>query len=233
MFGSILGGITSFLGGRSASKAAQSAGRREAEAGQYAADLQQQNFQQIRNDLQPYRDAGSDAIAAQRAMMGLDGAAAQQQYVDMVANMPEYQTMLGEANRNMLAQGSATGQLRGGNIQRGLGLLAPEIFNNVYQNYYGNLGALAGAGMGAATQTGQFGTTAASNMGNAQLGAAQAMGNSVLQRANVRNNMFNIPLNMYNEMSGMGGLSGFGGFGGGGGSPLQRGGAQLLSGRGF
>ena len=89
----------------------------------------------------------------------------------------------------MLARASATGGLRGGNIQAALAQFRPQMLQSAIEQTYGRLGKLAGAGLGltqnlisggqaAAGGVGSAGGAMASNVGNllAQQGAAQAGG---------------------------------------------------------
>jgi hypothetical protein len=89
----------------------------------------------------------------------------------------------------MLARASATGGLRGGNIQGALAQFRPQMLQQAIEQQYGRLGGLAGAGLDvterlatggqqAAVGSAQVGQGAAANIGKllAQQGAAQAGG---------------------------------------------------------
>ena len=78
----------------------------------------------------------------------------------------------------MLSRASATGGLRGGNIQAALGQFRPQLLSNLIEKQYGQLGGLATLGQSSAAGVGTAGMNTGANIANllGQQGAAQAGG---------------------------------------------------------
>jgi hypothetical protein len=92
--------------------------------------------------------------------------------------------MLQQQGENALLQNaSATGGLRGGNLQAALAQFRPQLFSQLIESQYGKLGALSGLGQAsaagqaaAAQQTGSDIATLLGQQGAAQAGSALASG---------------------------------------------------------
>jgi hypothetical protein len=123
-----------------------------------ASDLARQDLQPFvqqglnaYSGLQPFIQGGAPAFEQQQAILGLGGPEAQRAEYDAMINSPEYQAMVREGENAMLQNASATGNLRGGNIQDAMMQYRPELLNSLMDKRYGRLGGLAGVGL----QTGQ------------------------------------------------------------------------------
>ena len=164
----------SLIKGSAANKAAQAqtdaamAGVAEARAAR----------EQMRADLLPYMQAGSPALQAQMAALGLAGPEAQAQYVSQQEQSPIFQALARQGEEAMLQQASATGGLRGGNIQGALAQFRPSLLNQFLQQQYTNLGGLAKLGQSSAAGVGVAGIESAQQVGNllGEAGAARAGG---------------------------------------------------------
>lgn len=136
----------------------------------------------------PYQQAGRDALAQQRALAGLDGPEAQQAAIAMLEQSPQFEEMIRQSEQAILANASATGGLRGGNVQQGLAQNRPAILTDLINQQYNRFGGLAAAGQ----QSGQFqsglGLQGAGMQADlyGQRGAAQA-GSTLGQQAAVAN----------------------------------------------
>jgi hypothetical protein len=197
----IIGGIASIgsalIGSRAARKAAQSQ-ERTAMAG---IEEQRRQFDVARQalapfvdaasgtlaNLSPYTTAGLQALERQAALAGLRGPEAYQRELQMIQAGPEYQAMVQQGEEALLSRASATGGLRGGNIQAALAQFRPQVLSSLVNQRYGQLGGLAGAGMQTSTNIAQLAQAAGAgqasgaiqtgaNIGNllSQVGAAQA-----------------------------------------------------------
>lgn len=164
----------SLIKGSAANKAAQAqtdaamAGVAEARAAR----------EQMRADLLPYMQAGSPALQAQMAALGLAGPEAQAQYVSQQEQSPIFQALARQGEEAMLQQASATGGLRGGNIQGALAQFRPSLLNQFLQQQYTNLGGLAKLGQSSAAGVGIAGIESAQQVGSllGEAGAARAGG---------------------------------------------------------
>lgn len=128
--------------------------------------------------LDPYAQTGMDANAQMRALAGLDGAEAQAAAFAMIQNSPGFQAAVQQQEQAILANGSATGGLRGGNMQDALAGNRSDLFAQFIQQQLSQFGGLAGQGQQAAAQQGAFGLNAAGLSADilGQRGAIQAGG---------------------------------------------------------
>jgi hypothetical protein len=174
---------------RSASKAAKA----QQEASGASIDEQRAQFEAMQRTLKPYVDAGTPALRQiasysdiaqpalneQQALIGMFGAEAQQQAINRIEQSPLYLEQVRQGENAILQQASATGGLRGGNIQAALAQFRPAVLSQMIENQYtggqaaqnlATMGQASGAGVGAA------GMGMASNIGNAlqATGTAQA-----------------------------------------------------------
>jgi hypothetical protein len=126
----------------------------------------------------PYAVAGRDALAQQRALAGLDGPEAQQAALAALEQSPQFQTMMQQSEQAILANASATGGLRGGNVQQALAQNRPALLSQLIDQQYGRLGGLAGAGQQGSQFTSGLGAQYANMASNnyAALGQSQAGG---------------------------------------------------------
>jgi hypothetical protein len=69
---------------------------------------------------QPFQEAGAQAFEQQQALAGLRGPEAQQAAIAQIEQSPFLQAQIRQGEEAMLQRASATGGLRGGNIQAAL-----------------------------------------------------------------------------------------------------------------
>jgi hypothetical protein len=237
LIGDVFGGIT---GAKQAGKAAERAGETQAAASQAGIEEQRRQFDKYVELMAPYVQAGTGAIerlapfeqagqqafGQQQALIGLQGPEAQQQAIAALQGSPQFDALVQQGEEAILSRASATGGLRGGNVQAALAQFRPQILSSLIEQQYGRLGGIAGAGLGvtgdlvslgqasAAGQGAQAGTMGA-NVANllAQQGAATAGGQ--LARGAVPGQTFGQLLQIGGTIAGA-----MGGFGGGGGAGL-------------
>jgi hypothetical protein len=161
----------------------------QAEAGGKAADVQakmasegieeqRRQFDALVELMKPYVSAGAGAVGQQEAILGLGGAEAQQQAISQIEKSPFFQSMAQQGENAMLQQASATGGLRGGNIQGALAQFRPGLLNQMVQQQFANLGGLTQIGQASAVGQAAQGMQSAGAVGDllAQMGSAQAGG---------------------------------------------------------
>lgn len=119
-------------------------------AAQSASRAQQQAAIAGQAQLAPYATAGTGALSAQQDLLGLNGPEAQAKAIAALQASPQFtsQQQLGE-NR-ILANASATGGLRGGNVQSALAQFSPALLSQVISDQYNRLGGLTNTGLSAA-----------------------------------------------------------------------------------
>lgn len=169
---SFVGGL---FGGGSQKKASQKATDALVAAANRGIDIQNQQYQQTRADYMPYTQAGNAAMAdLSQLVTGYDGNSAG--LTARIKADPLYESLYRNGEEALLQNAAATGGLRGGNTQRGLADFGADTLSTVYQQILGNLGGVAGMGLGATGSVAGFGANAANATTDltGQIGQAQA-----------------------------------------------------------
>jgi len=194
MSGWVAGAIAvSSLVGANASRSAAST---QANAANNAADLQNQQYQQTREDQAPYREAGYNALGRMQNMAGNVPGAFKFGMSDFTQD-PGYQFRMDQGMKAIERSAAARGGLLSGNTGGALANFGQGLASQEYQNAYNraltgyNTGVasenqlynrqagLAGIGQTAANFVGTAGAANAANVGNLMTSgaAAQAAGN--------------------------------------------------------
>lgn len=186
--GVAVGGAT-LVSGYMQSQAAESAAEAQSGAAQAGIAEQQRQFEAIQKLLQPYVQAGTGAISQfqpfqqagaqafeqQQAIAGLRGPEAQRAAIAQIEQSPFLQSQIEAGEEALLQRASATGGLRGGNIQAALAQFRPQMLQQAIEKQYGRLGGFAGAGLGVAEQLYRGGQASAAG----QASQAQAFGSNI------------------------------------------------------
>ena len=184
----IIGLITGGLNGASGaikSKAASSAAAAQTNAANMAIAEQRDAREQMRALLQPYVDAGDPALQGILGLTGLAGPGSQQEAFMQQEQSPLFQGIARQGENAILQNASATGGLRGGNVQGALGKFRPALLNDFITQQYNRMAGIATTGQNAAAGVGARGMESANqigaqfgNIGQAQAGRAIAQGNA-------------------------------------------------------
>ena len=168
--GIAVGGAT-LVSGYMQGEAAQSAA--ETQAGASAAGIaeQRRQFDVVQKLLEPYVTGGTKAFEQQQALVGVQGPEAQRAAIAALEKGPAFQALQQQGENALLQQASATGGLRGGNVQAALAQFRPQLLSQLIEQQYGQLGGLAKYGQASAAGTGAAAQETGSNV--AQLLAAQ------------------------------------------------------------
>ena len=180
VFGGPIGGtIGSALGGAfEGSESVGSASAAQQQAAQGGIDEQRRQFEAIQKLLQPYSEAGTGALAQQQALLGLGTPSAQQQAITALQGSPQFQALQQQGENAILQNASATGGLRGGNVQAALAQFRPALLSGLIEQQYNRLGGLTAIGQNAAAGVGNAGMSTGSNIANllGKQGQAEAGG---------------------------------------------------------
>ena len=173
--GKVVGGIT---GATQQAKAAEAAGQIQAGASEAGIAEQRRQFDLLTELLRPYVEAGTPALKGQQALIGLRGAPEQQAAISSLEQSPFFQSAVRQGEEALLQRASATGGLRGGNIQAALAQFRPQMLESQIAQQYERLGGLTTLGQRSAAGQGAAGMESAGSIGNllAQRGAALAGG---------------------------------------------------------
>ena len=188
----VVGG-TSLVSSAVGSKAAKSAGQLQYDASQAGIAETKAAREEMRTLLQPYVAAGGPALQAQMGALGLAGPEAQQAYVSQQEQSPIFQALAGQGEEAILQNASATGGLRGGNVQGALAQFRPALLNQFLEQQYGRLGGMTALGQQSAAGVGTSGMQSAGSIADllAQGGAAKA--GAKLGSANAWQQSLNLP----------------------------------------
>lgn len=139
-------------------------------------DEQRRQFDAVQELLAPFVGAGTTALGQQAALVGVEGPAAQRAAIQAIERGPEFAALTRQGEEAILQQASATGGLRGGNVQAALAQFRPQILSGLIEQQYGRLGGLAALGQQSAAGVGTAGMQTGANISNLmqQQGAAQA-----------------------------------------------------------
>ena len=185
--GDTIGGIT---GAKQAGKAAEAAGRTQAAAAEKGIEEQRRQFDALIELMSPYVTGGQDAFAQQQALIGLQGPEAQQQAIGGFEQSPIFQALTRQGEEAILQQASATGGLRGGNVQAALSQFRPQVLNALIEQQYGRLGGLSSLGQASAAGQAAQGMTSASNIANLLANQGAAIAGGQVARGNVARQAF-------------------------------------------
>jgi len=148
--------------------------------------------------------------SADLAPFDLGGNVAQQQAISGLEQSPMFQSLVRQGEQGILQNASATGGLRGGNVQGALAQFRPAMLNQQIQQQLSNFMGIASLGQNAAAGTGNQAVTTGQNIGNLQQNTGQARAAGTIGSANAIGGALGSIGNI------AGGLFGGGAFGGGG-----------------
>jgi hypothetical protein len=243
--GLVVGG-TSLAGSAIQSNAARRGANAQTQAAQMGIDEQRRQFDELQRLLSPYVEAGNPALQELRALAGIGGvsdfagprvpgveyptaAEAQQQAIGRIEQSPFFQSSVRQGEEAMLQNASATGGLRGGNIQGALAQFRPAMLQNAIEQQYARLAGITTLGQQSAAGVGSAGMQTGANVANLlqQQGAARAGG--IIGQAAPFVNLLNMPAQFAGFQMGRGG----GGFNPFGGTPASATPGVMPAGSGF
>jgi len=195
--GDVFGGIT---GAKQAGQGAERGAATQAAAAEKGIEEQRRQFDALVELMSPYVTAGTGALTRlapfeeagarsfeqQQALLGLRGPEAERAAIERISGGETFQSLAKQGEEALLQRASATGGLRGGNIQAALGQFRPQLLSSLIDEQYGRLGGLSATGLGvtsdifsrgqasAAGQAAQ-GMTSASNVANLLANRGQAI----------------------------------------------------------
>ena len=168
--GVAVGGAT-LVSGYMQGEAAKDAASTQAGASQAGIEEQRRQFDVVQKLLEPYVTGGTEAFKLQQALVGVQGPEAQRAAISAIEQGPAFQALTEQGENALLQRASATGGLRGGNVQAALAQFRPQILSQLIEQQYGQLGGLAKFGQASAAGTGAAAQETGANV--AQLLAAQ------------------------------------------------------------
>jgi hypothetical protein len=168
--------VSGYLTSEAQKEAAGKAAGAQTEAARLGIEEQRSQFERMQELLQPYTEAGAGALEQQQAMAGLLGPEAQQRAISGIEESPIFGALARQGEEAILQRASATGGLRGGNVQGALAQYRPAMLQQLIESQYSKLGGLTQVGQASAAGVGAAGQATGANIANllAQSGQAQA-----------------------------------------------------------
>jgi hypothetical protein len=205
----VVGG-TQVVGGMMQADAAEDAANLQAGAAGQGIAEQRRQFDALQALLKPYTEAGVPALEQQQAFLGLRGPEAEQAAIDRISSGAGFQESVRQGEEALLQRASATGGLRGGNIQGALAQFRPALLNQALEQQYSRLGGMTQLGQRSAAGVGAAGMESGTNVANllSQQGAALAGGE--LGQAKAYGQVLNMPAQFLGMQYGAGGKAGMG-----------------------
>ena len=183
----IIGDIT---GANDAADAAGAASATQAASAQAGIDESRRQFDKLVELMSPFVGAGTQSLDAQKALLGLSGGPAQQDAISAIEQSPQFGSLMQQGENALLQNASATGGLRGGNIQSALSKFRPDLLSQLIEQQLQRLGGVTTIGQNAAAGQGTAGINTGANIAQLlqQQGAATAGGQ--LAQGNARRSAF-------------------------------------------
>ena len=190
------------------SNAAEDAADTQSEAADLGVEETRRQFDAMQEILSPYVEAGNKSLTAQEDMAGLNGPEAQRAAIDAISGSAEMAALTRQGENALLQSGSATGGLRGGNMQGALAQFRPQMLSNLIDKQYGRLSGITQIGQASAAGVGAAGMQTGAQISDlyADQGAAEAGGQIAAGQA------WAAPFNTFSQMAGLYGLKQLGVF---------------------
>lgn len=147
---------------------------------------QRRQFDKLQEVLAPYVGAGEQGLQGQLDFIGLGEEGAEQAAIDRISGGAEFGELVRQGEEAILQNASATGGLRGGNVQSSLAQFRPQILSSLIDKQYNRLGGLSSLGQNAAAGVGNAAIETGQNISGIYggVGDAQAQQALISGRAN-------------------------------------------------
>lgn len=175
-WGAVAGAAVGLIGGALQNRGAGKAADAQAHAQQLAIEEQRRQYDQTREDMMPWLQAGGGALNRLTALSGGDFSG--------FYESPEYAFTRDQGLQSLERGAAARGGMYSGGADADRMRFASGLASQEYGNHWNRLAGLAGVGQSTAGQLGAYGANMASNIGNAYGNIGQARASAYQQRAN-------------------------------------------------
>lgn len=164
-----IGGAATVYGSSKQSKATK-------KAAQTSADAQTQAQEQLRADLEPWTQAGRNALAPTQDLLGLNGQGAADAAMANFQKSPGYDFQMSEGLKAIDSGAAARGLLQSGATREAEQTFGQNLANQEFGTYYNRLMGMAQMGQNSAAGVGASGVQTAQGIAQTamSLGGAQA-----------------------------------------------------------
>jgi hypothetical protein len=203
----VVGG-SQLVGGMMQADAAGDAAGMQAAASQAGIEEQRRQFDALRELLKPYVEAGTPALAQQQALLGMGGPEAERAAIERIQGGVGFQESVRQGEEALLQRASATGGLRGGNIQAALAQFRPAMLREAIDQQYSRLGGMTSLGQQSAAGVGTAGMETGSAIARLQAERGAALAGGELGQAKAFSGILNLPAQVLGMQYGAGGKMG-------------------------
>lgn len=177
-WGSLLAPAAQLIGGALTAHAAGEAADAMSNAAQAGIGEQRREFDTVRELLSPYVTAGNTSLGAYQDLSGANGPDKQRAAMAALEGSPQFGALTKAGENAILQNASATGGLRGGNVQAALADQRTNLLNALTQQQLARYQPIINSGQASAAGVGNAAIATGNNVTNllGQQGAAQAGG---------------------------------------------------------
>jgi hypothetical protein len=190
--------------------AAEDAANIQAGAAGEGISEQRRQFDSLQALLKPYTEAGLPALEQQQAFLGLRGPEEERAAIERISGGERFQELTRQGEEAILSRASATGGLRGGNVQQALAQFRPQVLNQLIEEQYGRLGGMTQLGQRSAAGVGAAGMETGTNIANLLSQQGSALAGGELGQAKAYGQVLNMPAQFLGMQIGAGGKAGMG-----------------------
>ena len=177
-------GAATVAGSMYSSKQAGKAAKTQAASADRASQIQQENFEQTRKDLMPYKQAGDTSLSQLMGQMTPDGYFNQTYTGQDIYSDPSYQFRLQQGQDAIQSSAAAKGGLLTGATLKALQNYGQESASQEYSNAYNRFNADQTNRYNRLSNLIGIGQNAAAQVGNAGAQTSQAVANNTMAGAN-------------------------------------------------
>ena len=177
-------GAATVAGSMYSSRQAGKAAKTQAASADRASQIQQENFEQTRKDLMPYKQAGDTSLNQLMGQMTPDGYFNQTYTGQDIYSDPSYQFRLQQGQDAIQSSAAAKGGLLTGATLKALQNYGQESASQEYSNAYNRFNADQTNRYNRLSNLVGIGQNAAAQVGNAGAQTAQAVANNTMAGAN-------------------------------------------------
>ena len=171
-------------GGAMAARGAKKAAQTQAKSADKASQIQLDMYNQTRQDLDPYKQAGATSLSQMMGQMGSDGYFNQTYTGQDIYSDPSYQFRLQQGQDAIQSSAAAQGGLLSGATLKALQNYGQESASQEYSNAYNRFNADQTNRYNRLSNLVGIGQNAAAQVGNAGAQTAQAVANNTMAGAN-------------------------------------------------
>jgi hypothetical protein len=176
--------VGSIASGAMSSSASKKAGKAQAASADRASQIQQENFEQTRKDLMPYKQAGDTSLSQLMGQVTPNGYFNQTYTGQDIYSDPSYQFRLQQGQNAIQSSAAAQGGLLSGATLKALQNYGQESASQEYSNAYNRFNADQTNRYNRLSNLVGVGQNAAAQVGNAGAQTSQAIANNTMAGAN-------------------------------------------------